>query len=104
MPTFHWQIAAAESEVEALKRYYLQRFGWESTCNTPGSYWLWRRDFAKEDAERHARWVERGAGPLGMPSEPQPYGVVTASTDLAVSMTERSLDEQPGERHERAGA
>lgn len=92
---FHWQIGEAESKVEELKRNYLQRFGWESTCNTPGSYWLWRRDFTNEDVERHKRWKDRGAGPLGWPSEPRPYGVITASTDLAVSITVRSLDDQP---------
>lgn len=95
MPTFHHQIGEAEQIVDELQQNYLCRWGWESTCNTPGSYWLWRRDFAKEDAERHARWKERGPGPLGWPSEPRPYGVITATADLAVSMTVNSLDDQP---------
>lgn len=94
MPVFHWQIGRAEDEVKAVQRAYLQRFGWNETCNTPGSYWLWRRDFSKEDAERHTRWKERGPGPMGWSSEPQPYGVITASLDLAISMTVRNLDEQ----------
>ncbi len=93
--TFFHQIGEAESEIENLKRAYLQRWGWKYTCNTPGSYWLWVRDFSKEDAETHARWKARGPGPLGWPSEPRPYGVISADTDLAISMTVRCLDEQP---------
>jgi hypothetical protein len=89
------QIDEAEQEVEQMKQAYLRRFGWDLTCNTPGSYWLWRRDFATEDAASHRRWEERGPGPLGWPSQPRPYGVITASLDLAVSMTERFLDEHP---------
>lgn len=94
------QISEAEQEIESLKRDYLKRYGWEMTCNTPGSYWLWRRDFSKEDAQRHAMWKQRGPGPLGWPSEPQPYGVITADTNLAVSMTERCLDNTPVEEDE----
>ena len=89
------EIEDAEQNLEQMKVDYLRRFGWEMTCNTPGAYWVFRRDFAAEDAERHARWKERGPGPLGWSSEPRPYGVITAPLDLAVSMTERSLDEQP---------
>lgn len=94
MPVFHNQIEEAEQRVQDLQTHYLRRFGWEHTCNTPGSFWLWRRDFAVEDAATHARWKERGPGPMGWPSEPHPYGVITAPTDLAVSITVRSLDEQ----------
>lgn len=90
--TMRQQLEEAEREVEDHKRGYLRRFGWDHTCNTPGSYWLYRRDFAAEDAARHAQWKERGAGPLGMPSEPQPYGVITAGVDLAVSITKSALD------------
>lgn len=95
MPTFYHQITEAESEIENLQRAYLRRWGWDCTCNTPGSFWLWRRDFTPEDVARHARWKEAGPGPMGWPSEPRPYGVITAPTDLAVSITARSLDEQP---------
>lgn len=94
MPVFHSQIEEAEQEVESLKHSYLRRFGWDNTSNTPGSFWLWRRDFAKEDAERHTNWAKRPPGPYGKSSEPRPYGVITASIDLAVSMTVRCLDEQ----------
>ncbi len=93
--TFHQEIQEAEARVEELKGNYLRRWGWILTCNIPGSYWMWRRDFAAEDAERHRRWRERGPGPLGWPSEPKPYGVITAGLDQAVSITARALDEQP---------
>lgn len=87
------QIAETFEKARNLQHHYLEMYGWNYTCNIPGSYWLWRRDFAKEDAARHARWKERGPGPYGWPSEPQPHGVITADTDLAVSITENVLDE-----------
>ena len=87
------KILEAESMVSDLRRQYLQAHGWKYTCNTPGSYWLWRRDFAKEDEQRHARWKERGPGPYGWPSEPQAYGVIAAGEALAISITERVLDD-----------
>lgn len=93
MPVFHWQIERAEDEVKATQRAYLQRFGWEETCNTPGAYWLWRRDFTDVDTER-LKFDARPPGPLGRPSPTIPYGIVTASTDLAISMTVRCLDDQ----------
>lgn len=100
MPTYHRDILEAEHEITNRQQAYLERWGWKNTCNTPGSYWLWQRDFAHEDAETHARWKAAGPGPYGWPSEPQPYGVITASTELAVSMTVRSLDDQPEENAE----
>ena len=87
------EITEAEQILEGLKRDYLLRFGWTETCATPGSCWLWRRDFAAEDAASHARWKEAGPGPYGWQPEPRPYGIITAQTDLAVSMTERCLDD-----------
>lgn len=97
MTIYHRDILEAEHEVTNRQTAYLNLWGWKNTCNTPGSYWLWQRDFAKEDAEKHARWKARGPGPMGWPSEPSPYGVITASTELAVSMTVSSLDDQPEE-------
>lgn len=90
----HRAIEEVEQELEHRKTAYLMKWGWKHTCNTPGSYWLWQRDFFQEDADRHARWKTQGPGPLGWPSEPRPYGIITASLDLAVSMTVRALDEQ----------
>ena len=92
--TYHHEIQDAESNVEQLKRAYLKRFGWSETCSTPGSYWLWRRDFANIDAKRKMWDDEHEAGQPGKPSRSQPYGVVTASLDLAIAMTLRCLDEQ----------
>lgn len=94
------QMQDAERNLEDCKRAYLQRFGWESTCNTPGSYWLWRRDFAPEDAERLEQQEKHK-----YPTPPTPYGVITAGIDLAVSITERALDyeiDQDGDPETRA--
>jgi hypothetical protein len=86
----HSKILEAEENLQSLKRQYLSRFGWTETCNTPGSYWLWIRDFSDIDAARSAWHAEHPKT-----SPPQPFGVVTASIDLAISMTTRCLDEQP---------
>lgn len=91
-PAKYDDILAAERKLEDAKRMYLQRFGWNCTCNMPGAYWLWRRDFAQEEASRR-KWWEDAGGPLGKPSEPRPYGVITADTDMAVTMTRRDLDQ-----------
>jgi hypothetical protein len=89
------RIEAARECAGPLEDSYLRHFGWAQTCNAPGSFWIWRRDFAVEDAERHRRWKERGPGPMGWPSEPRPYGVITAPRELAVLMTAQSLDPHP---------
>lgn len=89
-------IEAAQGALEQAQDAYLRRWGWILTCNTPGSFWLWERDFAAEDMARHAAWAAGGPGPSGrMPSEPRPIGRITADRELAVSMTLRSLDERP---------
>lgn len=88
--TKHFEIEDAERHLEELRGAYLRRWGWQYSCNIPGSYWLWRRDFADEDARRMAWWSEHPTT-----SKPTPYGVITAPTDLAVSITIRCLDEQP---------
>lgn len=86
------QIEAARDKLTELNRAYLQRFGWVETCNIPGSYWLWRRDFAAEDSATHAAWVSRGPGPMGWPSEPKPWGAITAGIDMAVNITRAAMD------------
>ena len=93
--TAYERIISVRENVESAESAYLRRFGWTLTCNTPGSFWLWRRDFAGEDAERHKRWKERGPGPYGWPSEPKAYGVIYAGRELAVSMTLSDLDPRP---------
>lgn len=90
MTTYYRDIEAAKSEVTQLKGRYLQRFGWKSTCNTPGAYWLWERDFRNEDAERARIVKERN-----LPSPALQYGVMRVPEDIAVSMTVRCLDKQP---------
>lgn len=88
-------FAKIEDTAQALndaKEAYLRRFGWKCTSNIPGSYWLWVRDFSDEDAASHARWKERGPGPMGWPSEPKPYGQITATLDMAINMTRSVLD------------
>ncbi len=88
-------IDDAERALEEAQNNYLRRFGWTETSNTPGAYWLWRRDFADVDAGRIKWWETTVARkpPLGAPSKPEPYGVITAPRDLAVSMTRRALDD-----------
>jgi len=85
-------IDDAEATLKDLKEAYLRRFGWQITCNLPGAYWMWSRDFATEDAASHDCWRTAGPGPLGWPSEPKPYGRVTAGLDMAVDMTRATLD------------
>lgn len=88
------EIQETENELEELKHEYLRRHGWTYTSCTPGAFWLWRRDFADLDAER-AEWDrEHGAGEPGDPSASQPFGVITAPTNLAVSITARTLDRE----------
>jgi len=96
----HTRIEELTEDLRHAQEAYLRRHGWKVTCNTPGSYWLWQRDFTPEHEAAHARWKERGPGPLGWSSEPQTYGVITVSCDLAVSMTRSVLDEDAEEMFE----
>lgn len=100
-------IEDAADALEGLKRQYLRRFGWTETCNTPGAFWLWRRDFSDVDARALAWWEEASAlvqaEGRAPPSKPQPKGIITADTELAVSMTARTLDEQPEAQEEDDG-
>lgn len=88
--TFAYQIDEAEAELDAIKARYLTRWGWTATCETPGSYWMWRRDFADYDATFDAWYAAHPER-----TRPQPTGALTLPLDLAVSMTRRALDEQP---------
>jgi len=83
-------IYNAKISIEYAQHRYLKRHGWKYTCNIPGSFWLWRRDFGDVDAKRLS-WWENANGPLGKPSKPEPYGVITATTDIAISMTQSEL-------------
>lgn len=97
----HTGIEDAEIALKDAKEAYLRRFGWQITCNLPGAYWMWWRDFAVEDAARHDRWQKSGPGPMGWPGKPKPYGLVTATLDMAVRMTYSALDEDEEEMVER---
>lgn len=106
MSTFR-EIEQLESDLGNARNSYLRRYGWKQTCNTPGSYWLWQRDFAAEDKQNQENWeaiCKRVAdeGRTGMPSPPAPMGVITADTMLAVSMTRKRLDafDEEGEDEE----
>jgi hypothetical protein len=92
---FYHEIDAAKCEVESLKGEYLKRWGWTQTCNSPGAYWLWKRDFSDEDAKRQA-WYDGMSEEYRKNSKPPtPYGIIMVPIDMAVSMTVRTLDEQP---------
>lgn len=62
-------ITDARQAVTNAIRTYLERFGWKYTCSTPGSYWMWKRDFGGK------------------------YGVVIVPQDLAIRITQSELDE-----------
>jgi hypothetical protein len=83
----HAAICDAEDDVVEAQRAYLKRFGWNETCSMPGAYWLWRRDFADVDKERQAAFDARP-----VPTPPHPYGIITASTVIAIGMTQSVLD------------
>lgn len=95
--TFQAEIEELSFALQEKQEAYLRRYGWELTCNTPSALWMWRRDFTSEDAVRHLRWKEAGPGPRGWPSEPKPYGVITATLEIALRMTMAVLDEEEQE-------
>lgn len=98
------QIQEAAAKLDQLKNAYLLAHGWRNTCNTPGSFWLYIRDFADVDKKRkqwHSAAMKRARkqGRIG-PSPPAPYGIITAPLDLAVSMTASELEQYPAESDE----
>ena len=85
------QIEEASQHVKDLKDDYLRRWGWTQTSHTPGSLWVWKRDFADLD-EKSKKWHDEH--PAASPHVP--YGLITThNTDTAVSITVSVLDEQP---------
>lgn len=106
-PRYAGDLDEAERQLEQYQFEYLTRWGWKQTCQTPGSYWMWRRDFTPDDEAAMVRWGERNAqreieikefGKPHTPNSPKPpagYGVVCVPKDMAISMTIRALDEQP---------
>lgn len=81
-------IETLEAKLRETKNAYLRLHGWTRTCNTPGSFWVWTRDFADIDEKRKAYHPPK-ASPF------VPYGFVMAETDLAVMMTQRCLEPPP---------
>lgn len=45
-PTFKtaWDIDYAREMMEYRVDAFLRARGWKTTCNTPGSYWLWEKE------------------------------------------------------------
>lgn len=86
-------ITEAQTALDAAKEAYLKAHDWTLTCNTPGSYWLWSRNFAAEDLDRAGRW---SPDPLGRPARPLPWGRITAETEMAVAMTVMVLGGEGG--------
>lgn len=94
-------IHDAEHELTGRCTAFLKSMGWEQTCNTPGSYWLWRRDFADVDA----RWREIEAAKEARDGKPfpslhKPIGVIVTSEESAVNMSRAVLDLLYGEHPE----
>ena len=83
-----YRVEEMQGDVLRKKEEILRAHGWQNTCYTPGSYWLWRRDFADLDQKRVSHWEARGQ----KGNKPEPYGVVTVPLDLAYTMTEAVLD------------
>ena len=97
------EIEAAQERVEALKSEYLKRHGWSLTCHSPGSYWVWQRDFSDVDARSREWWertkvrVESAVPPRRPPSEPKTFGVRHLPTDMAIGATRQLLDQDERE-------
>lgn len=75
------KLVELEHELEAAQRDYLKHMGWKQTSHTPGSFWLWVRDFADYDRrfdDWHAKHPDR---------DRVPYGTFTGQTDLALKMS-----------------
>lgn len=76
---------------------YLRAAGWSQTCNTPGSIWMWVRDFSREDRQgqrNHDRLIQTvlDAGREPRMSPFTPMGLIMAGEDTAIAMTERFLE------------
>lgn len=80
-------------ELEAREDSYLRRWGWACSSHTPGSYWMWSRDFADYDRE----WDEWNAkvAATGKGSPHAAYGRITCGKDHALQITRSCLDERP---------
>jgi hypothetical protein len=41
----HQATVAAEERLEALQIKFLRACGWDRVCDTPGSYWVWTKQW-----------------------------------------------------------
>lgn len=96
MSTFD-RICALENQLLSARQSFLTAHGWSSTCQTPGSFWLWKRDFTAEDAARQERYAANGFA-----EKFYPYGVITTGMETAIQMTVRELVPEPKEDDEDA--
>lgn len=91
MSTFD-RICELENQLLSARRSFLTAHGWSSTCQTPGSFWMWKRDFTPEDDERAKRYIANGFG-----DKFHPYGIITTGMETAIQMTVRELVPEPDE-------
>jgi hypothetical protein len=70
------QIRCAEDNLEARKEVYLLKSGWDHSCQTPGSYWMWFKEVdgrqygcSTADAFRIQASADRNAYALARPEE-----------------------------------
>jgi hypothetical protein len=43
--TMHQAIVASEEELDTLRLKFLRKCGWDYACDTPGSYWVWTKEW-----------------------------------------------------------
>lgn len=98
MQTLSDDIDTAERALIARRHGFLEAMGWKLTCNTPGSYWLWRRDFADVDARWKAIEIAKVARDgKAFPSPHPVIGVIVCNEDSAITMSRAILDLLYGE-------
>ena len=86
------EIRECETNLEVAKGGYLRAHGWSQTSTTPGSYWMWRRDFGDVNARRlaeHEAFCKRIKQQREHHSYPQE---MLADTDTAIRMTWAEID------------
>jgi hypothetical protein len=42
-PVTYRELEVMRENLEAREHQYLREKGWQYTCNTPGSFWLWQK-------------------------------------------------------------
>jgi hypothetical protein len=64
------EIAEAEEKREDLEEAYLRERGWQQTCETPGSLWVWTKIYPMAGSSwlaepRHSPCISPGADASG---------------------------------------